>query len=293
MHGIFSGPALFALSVCAASAGAVSLTNGVLRADFRPEWGGRLMFFGRTDGVNALWTAPENADVTNDWKNVGGEKTWAGYDEKWSVADPAHRRWPPPVFFDSDPFDVVASSPTSIVMRSRPGGGGWGVRVEREAVLRADALTVFSRLVPTGGERALSREDLWNWSITQIPFTPEVTARGAGVSSAGPECGCDGIEAMPTESGGARELKLKMDFGVKQAKAGFDADTLSARTPAGLLVLTHRTDPRFLAGRARGLRAMVCHAISEHLPEGARDYIELEFSCTGAGSEQAVEFRLR
>ncbi len=287
-----------ALTVMASAADGPSLTNGVLRADFRPEWGGRLMFFGKTDGVNALWTAPGNATLTNDWKNVGGEKTWVGYDEKWRDVDPAHRRWPPPVFFDSDPFDVVALSPTSIVMRSRPGGGGWGVLVEREAVLREDRLLLTSRLVPTGGEISLPREDLWNWSVVQIPYVSSVLAvpaDGTAFSLDAPELKHDGVsvETVCSSDPGATELKLNFDRKTMHSKVGFDSDSLRARTPAGLLVLSHKAAPEFLAGRARGLRAMVCRASSDYLPEETRDYLELEFSCTGAGSEQTVEFELR
>lgn len=282
----------FAFAASFAAADAVSLTNGVLRADFRTEWGGRLVFFGKTDGVNALWFAPENASLTNEWKNIGGEKTWVGYDEKWSVADPPHRRWPPPKFCDGDPYEIVSSSATSIVMRSRPGGGGWGVLVEREAVLREDRLLLTSRLVPTGGEIVLPREDMWNWSIVQVPFVPEVHAHiecGAKVSPEDPELKCNGVTATVCGS----KLKLSIDPAVEHSKVGFDADAIFARTPAGLLKLTHRAAPEFLAGRAHGLRAMVCREKSLPVPEETRDYLELEFSCTGAGSVQTVEFELK
>ena len=62
----------------------VVLSNAALRAEIVPAWAGRMVFFGRPDGPNALFANPEASAATTNaaggriWKNVGGNKTWVG-----------------------------------------------------------------------------------------------------------------------------------------------------------------------------------------------------------------------
>ncbi len=87
------------------------LENDAIRAEIVPAWAGRLMFFGRADGPNVLWTQPEAARFTIDaggkpvWRNVGGEKTWVGSQGRgWRAfaGKESGSVWPPPAWFDSE-----------------------------------------------------------------------------------------------------------------------------------------------------------------------------------------------
>ena len=131
------------------------LQNDALRAEVSPAWGGRLMFFGRTGGKNALWTNPSASTNTCDsagkakWKNVGGEKTWVGAigSDYWKGFSSDGRDWPPPEWFDSAPLDVVRADATNILLRSGfHSACGWTIALEREFTLTGDRLLLREKL---------------------------------------------------------------------------------------------------------------------------------------------------
>ena len=134
----------------------IVVENVSLRAEVVPEWGGRLMFFGRPGGTNALWTNPSAAANTVDdkgrevWKNVGGEKTWVGGMGLWKgfKNDADATSWPPPAWFDSALIEVVRANATNILLRSAAHtSGDWTVALEREFTLLDDRLVVREKLL--------------------------------------------------------------------------------------------------------------------------------------------------
>ena len=118
--------AAFAASGAFAAPETLVVDNGAIRAEVVPAWGGRLMFFWRSGGTNALWTNPSAAANTVDdkgrevWKNVGGEKTWIGGMGLWKgfKNDADATSWPPPAWFDSALMEVVRANATNILLRS-------------------------------------------------------------------------------------------------------------------------------------------------------------------------------
>ena len=154
----------FALCLAASAAfaaetpGRIVLANAALRAEIVPEWAGRMVFFGRPDGPNALFANPGAASATTNaagnrvWKNVGGNKTWVGEMEAaWpGFQEPSSDAfWPPPAWFDSEPLEVVRADATNVLMRSgvhTNAALAWTVSLEREFTLLPDRLVLHERL---------------------------------------------------------------------------------------------------------------------------------------------------
>lgn len=279
----------------------VVLSNAVLRAEIVPAWAGRLMSFGRPGGANALWTWPEAARLTVDedgnpaWKNVGGEKTWVGsQDRGWRAfaGKESGSVWPPPAWFDSEPMAVVSADATNVVLRTAAHrGGDWIVALERSFTLEADALVVRQRLLPESvgalGPEALPDDHRRLWSVAQIPRPDRVFLHLAGEG----RYDRDGEIPAPVPSGRSGWASIDIAGMADKGKISADGDRLAAPLAdgSGWLVLSQTAPARHLAAFATPGRTMVYASKPDFDPT---PYVELEFAAYGPDAEQTVEFRI-
>lgn len=289
--------------------GRIVLANAALRAEIVPDWAGRMVFFGRPDGPNALFANPGAASATTNasgnrvWKNVGGNKTWVGEMEAaWPgfQEPPSDAFWPPPAWFDSEPLEVVRAGATNVLMRSgvhTNAAIAWTVSLEREFTLLPDRLVLHERLRSFPESRsttcdkntppAPSADDPRRiWSNTQIPLVPNVAIRRCG------DCRWrllrDSPAPVPREDGSAW---ADIDFSdpPKHARIDADGDAIAAEIPGvGTLLLEHSAPARCLSPFATPSRAIV-YATGR---AAALPFAELEFVALGPDAEQTVAFRL-
>lgn len=313
--GGFAGAGISAAFLCIALAGgcvsgaaaerpppSIVLSNETVRAEIVPAWAGRLMFFGRPGGTNAFWTQPEAALFTVDvngnpvWKNVGGEKTWVGSQDKgWRAfaGKESGGVWPPPAWFDSMPMDLVSCSPTGAVLRTGVHrAGDWAVRLERSFSLCGDRLAVRQRLIPESvgglGPEAVPDDDRRLWSVAQIPRPDRVCIHLAGEG----RFDRTGTMPAPVPSGPAGWAALDIGGMAGDGKISADGDRLAAPLPdgSGWLVLSQTAPARHLGAFETPGRAMV-FASEPGFPPAP--YVELEFAAFGPDAEQTVQFRIQ
>ncbi len=278
----------------------VMMANDALRAEIVPAWGGRLMFFGRSGGKNALWTDLSAATNTVDakgkplWKNVGGEKTWVGSMDRWPAFKGGERGWPPPAWFDSAPLDVVRANATNVLLRSSEHvSDDWKVSLEREFTLVGEKMVLRESLRCPDGDAAVSNDSRRVWSVTQIPHVDRISARMVGDGRALYFSDCLKLSAP---KGGWSELDLSNTK--KNARVALDGDALAAEIPeVGRLVIEQQADARHLGEFRDPSRAIVFSTGKEFKPSvwsgfRANPYIELEFVALGPDAEQTLTFRL-
>ena len=294
----------------------VVLSNAALRAEIVPAWAGRMVYFGRPDGPNVLFSNPEAAAATTNaagrrvWKNVGGNKTWVGEAEAaWQgfQDDPADGVWPPPAWFDSAPFDVVRTDATNVLLRSgvhTNAALGWAVAVEREFTLLPDRLVLRERLLPgtpeQGVKNAFCNADAGIpfaeaprtddprrvWSNTQIPHVARIAIHRCGKGRWRLLRGCS--EPIP-RGGDSTWADLDFSDPPTHARLDADADALAAEIPdVGWLLLEHSAPERHLGAFATPSRAIVYATGTA----AAKPFVELEFVALGPDAEQTVVFRL-
>ena len=279
----------------------ILLTNASLRVEIVPEWAGRMMFFGRSDGTNVLWTNPEAAAYTVDsagkalWKNVGGEKTWVGSQRRgWRAIAVVEkgRVWPPPAWFDSMPMQVVATGPTNAVLRTGVHCvGEWAISMERAFSLLDDRLVIRQRLIPADGagvhEPPITNDMRRLWSIAQIPRTDRVAIRLIGESRI-----CDDASLpAPVPSNIPGWSWIDIAGNKDSGKIEADGDALAAPIPdgSGWLVIEQTAPAPYISAFERPGRAMVYASQSDFRPSA---YVELEFAAYGPDAEQTLTFRL-
>jgi hypothetical protein len=279
----------------------IILTNDSLRVEIVPDWAGRMMFFGRPEGVNALWTNPEAATYTIDtagkslWKNVGGEKTWVGSQRRgWRAMAGLEkgRVWPPPAWFDSMPMQVVATGPTNAVLRTGVHRtGDWAISMERAFTLLDDRLVIRQRLIPADAagvsEPPITNDMRRLWSVAQIPRPDRVAIRLVGE---GRICDDASLPApVPSDIPGWSWI----DIAGKDRDGKIEADGEALAAPlsdgSGWLVIEQTAPERHLSAFERPGRAMVYASKKTFLPSG---YAELEFAAYGADAEQTLTFRI-
>lgn len=299
---ILSACALGALSATAQTAPeqAASDQGVVLRGDGAiaqvvPGRGGRLMFFGPGPGTNLLWTAGD-AVLDGGWKNFGGEKTWVGDMSVWRGFNSKGRFWPPPAWFDQDAFQAVATGPTNLVLRQVAHTScDWTVALERDFRFEGGRLTVRETLTPCDPKtlaplqgpapQADTNDSHRVWSVTQVPFVPRLAVRLCGKGRMEPDAG------FPESSGKEGNWTIFDISGAPdRATLACDADGLAVEEPTGWLVISQRSDARFLAGFAKPGRALVyTTGAKPGAPETA--YTELEFVALGRDAAHEIEFR--
>ncbi len=279
----------------------ILLTNSSLRVEISPEWAGRMMFFGRPGGVNALWTNPEAAAYTIDtagkplWKNVGGEKTWVGSQRRgWRAFAGVEkgRVWPPPAWFDSMPMSVVTTSPTNAVLQTGVHRAGeWAVSLERAFTLLGDRLVIRQRLIlPDAAgvsEPPITNDMRRLWSVAQVPRPDRVAIRLVGE---GRLCEDASLPApVPSDIPGW----FWIDIAGKDEAGKIETDGDALATPlsdgSGWLVIEQTAPARHLSAFERPGRAMVYASKTTFRPSA---YSELEFAAYGPDAEQTLTFRI-
>ncbi len=279
----------------------VVLECGDLRAEVAPAWAGRLMFFGRKDGRNVLWTNPDAASAPPDangnpvWKNVGGEKTWVGSQKKgWRgfVGQAEGSVWPPPAWFDSEPLRVVSADTTNVILRSDAHAcGDWVVALERCLTLWPDRLVLRQRLLPeavgAAGPDPLPDDIRRLWSITQVPRPEFVLLRPCGAARHVEE---EGVPA-PVPCGTAGWKRIDIASMTRVGKMAADGDALVAPLAdgTGWLQIEQTAPSRFLEAIVAPGRAMVYASSPEYTPS---PYAELEFAAYGPDAEQTLVLTL-
>jgi len=296
-----------ATSISAPTPATIVLENEFLRAEVVPAWAGRLMSFARKGGQNVLWTDPDAAGLTVDadgkalWRNVGGEKTWVGSQGAgWRAFAGVEEGpvWPPPAWFDSEPFEVILNEGNRLLLRSGAGrfktGMDWECAVEREFTLDGDTLVIDQRLVPAGGGRFMEPDarplpdDIRRlWSITQVPRPHKVAMRICGEG----RHNVAGEMQLPREGPAPGWLWIDIAPMVKWGKIVSDGDALSFVLPdsSGRLTISQSADPRHLSAFATPGRAMVYASPIDYSPSA---YVELEFAAYGPDAAQRVEMRM-
>ncbi len=302
---VFSGQPDFSGNSSATNAAipdAILLTNASLRVEIVPEWAGRMMFFGRPGGVNALWTYPEAAAFTIDsagvplWKNVGGEKTWVGSQNRgWRAFTGKEKGivWPPPAWFDSLPMQVVETGPTNAVLRTGVHrAGDWAISMERAFSLLGDRLAVRQRLIPADSCAGAHEPPITNdmrrlWSVAQIPRPDRVAIRlvGEGRHSEDAEL------PAPVPSNAPGWSLIQIGGMASSGKIEADGDALAAPLSdgSGWLVIEHAAPARHLSAFEKPGRTMVFATETNFQPSA---YAELEFAAYGPDAEQTLTFRI-
>ncbi len=280
----------------------ILLTNSSLRVEIVPDWAGRMMFFGRPGGANALWTHPEAAAYTIDtagrprWKNVGGEKTWVGSQERgWRAFARRDKGivWPPPAWFDSMSMQVASKSPTNAVLRTGVHHAGeWAVSLERAFTLLGDRLVIRQRLIPAENCADAHGPPVTNdlrrmWSVTQVPLPGRVGIRLVGEG----RCKLYGDMPAPLPSGTPGWSWLDIGAVTNSGKIEADGDALAAPLPdgSGWLHIEQTAPSRHLSAFESPGRAMVYASKPTFWPSA---YAELEFAAYGPDAEQTLTFRL-
>ena len=275
--------------------------NDAIRAEIVPAWAGRLMFFGRKGGVNVLWTQPEAANFgchpsgKPRWKNVGGEKTWVGSDgAAWRAFEGIGSGpvWPPPVWFDSLPMEVVAKSSTNAILRTGSHrGGDWVVALEREFILEDDALVIRSRLLTAdagaNGPKVLPDDDRRLWSIAQIPRPGFVMIRLCGERRHSKFGAISAPE--PDASAGWSRIAIPNADAARKISAAGDALAVRLADGEGWFLMEHTAPKQCLSAFAEPGRAMIYASPDDFKPS---IYAELEFAAYGPDAEHSVRFSL-
>ena len=287
---------------CASMPDSILLTNSSLRVEIVPAWAGRMMFFGRPGGVNALWTNPEAAAYTVDaagmslWKNVGGEKTWVGSQNRGWRAFVGKEKgvvWPPPAWFDSMPMQVVETGPTNAVLRTGVHrAGDWAISMERAFALLGDRLVVRQRLIPTDDCAGAREPPVTNdmrrlWSVAQVPRPKCVAIRLVGER----RHSVDAELPLLVPSGTPGWSMIQIEGATSGGKIEADGDALAVPLSdgSGWLVIEQTAPARHLSAFEKPGRAMVFASPTNFLPSA---YAELEFAAYGADAEQTLTFRL-
>lgn len=137
------------------------LTDGRTDAVVVPELG-RVMRYGMVGGPNVLFNSTQKEFKAGDWKNWGGDKTWAAPQNWWPVM--VGQGWPPDPAWDGSPQQAQVL-PNGSLRTVSPISPGLGARVARAYWFNgAGDLVVSQTVEKVQGEPVM----LAIWSVTQI-----------------------------------------------------------------------------------------------------------------------------
>lgn len=278
-----------------------TLENEFLKVVVVPAWGGRMMFFGRQGGKNALWTDCAAARNTVDangnavWKNVGGEKTWVGTMPIWKGFSDSGEMWPPCKWFDSGALEVVRANGTNILLKTATyRSGEWTVALEREFTLVGDRLLLRETLISPDGGEPVEDDSRRVWSVTQIPLVDRVSVRMAGSGRAIRYC--DSV-ALPAAQDGWAVADLSV--AKRHGRCAFDGDAIAADIPGvGRLLIEQQAAERHIEKLFdEPSRAIVYTTGRDFKPStwsgfGTHPYVELEFVALGPDAEHTLTFKI-
>ena len=276
------------------SAPRVSLSSpGGSSASVAPSLGGRVLSFLPAGAPeNLFWNGPEDSRL-GAWRNHGGEKTWIGPQGLWPSVN-GGPSWPPPLFFDRDPFSADPAAPAearTVTMRSeQPGAFACPFSVERRVSLDGATLAVEARLLPRAdGKEAKARRGLkalpktdedWHvWSVAQVRYGRRAAIRsGAPWRFDGP--GDDGSPIRQISSDGTFRV-FEIDGGETKGKIFFDGDAIAVEYPEGSLVARRVPGEDDLPGPRFPLHAPAQLFSGYDGDPVSQRYLELEFTAVG------------
>lgn len=143
---------------------AFRLSDGKTEAVVVPSLG-RVMRFGRIDGVNFLWNNAQQSFKKGDWANWGGDKSWPAPQSAWPLS--VGSTWPPHVSWDGDEQTARVLPSGHLQMTS----GVWpvfGCRLTREFWFDGDGEFVIEQTAEKVGGAPVQMSI---WSIAQT--TPD------------------------------------------------------------------------------------------------------------------------
>ncbi|MEC4815196.1 MAG: hypothetical protein SAK29_18250 [Scytonema sp. PMC 1069.18] len=140
---------------------AYQLSDGLTEAVVVPEIG-RVMRYGFVSGFNFLWNSIQKNFNKNEWRNWGGNKTWAAPQLWWSAM--SGRDWPPDEVWDGSPHKTRILSNGHLQTTSEV-TSGMGARTVREYWFEKNGdFTIRQTVEKVTGEPLL----LSIWNVTQI-----------------------------------------------------------------------------------------------------------------------------
>ncbi len=147
---------------------AIVMNNGKVEAVIVPSIG-RVMQFRLIGEEGVFW---ENSEVagkavnlkSNDWTNFGGDKPWPSPQAEWPKITP--RAWPPPLGFDSSPWEAKEINSKTIQLIS-PVDPHFGIRVTRDIYLDVTKAAVM-KIKTTFEKVSGNAVKAGVWVITQV-----------------------------------------------------------------------------------------------------------------------------
>ncbi|MEM6332239.1 MAG: hypothetical protein AAF823_02750 [Planctomycetota bacterium] len=256
---------------------------------------GRVMFFGKRGGENAMWLGDIDP-AAEGWKNWGGDKAWWWPQDRWGEVLGDGREWPPPVAIDGSAWEVMGPSAGGKIGMQSPVDEALGASLARRFAVYPDepAMLVDTALVPAAGV-GLAGEDgalpAWAvpWTVTQVPTDGPVYARLIEGVDAGDEGWVQTMmgEATETSVVAGRWVAIARLSGKGYVKIGLDADALAVELADGSWLVQRYVGSASGGGFEPAERAQVF--------QNDR-YVELEFigpSDGGPGSRVfTLEWRL-
>lgn len=242
---------------------------------------GRILGFAPRGAGELLWRHPDAAaHPVGGWLNIGGDKLWLWPIGSWQAVTGAG--WPPPSDRPGQRW-TAEERPGAVLLRSPP-IAGFDVRLEREiAVSGESGLRIVNRLVTLRPDAARPASALW--MVTQLRVPLDLLVGPLRDPSARLDMLGEHRAWLPQPAADGR-----LSFAVRpahKAKAGVDADTITAVYADGSLVLHSEAMP----GAWRpGERAQVYSEPdgSPDLPAGTPGFVEAEFTAP-IGTAEAQE----
>jgi len=155
---------------------AYRLSDGKTEAVVVPSLSGRVMHYGIVGGLNWMWNAAPEKLQGDEYKNYGGDKTFAGPHSVWETFS---ELWPPDTTWDSLPHQAQVL-PDGRLKTTGNIWRGFGVRVIREfSYNNSGEFVITHTLEKVEGEP----RQLAIWPVTQT-ITPDAVILPLKVNSA-------------------------------------------------------------------------------------------------------------
>lgn len=263
------------------------ISNGTMAATINPEYGGRVMSFGKKDGKNWLWNnCAVPLDDPKAWKNYGGEKTWVGtIGGGWGEMFGGTAGWPPPKWFDDAPLSVEYADAGRIDLHSVVSPGDiWNVVLNRKMFFEGDSLVIRS-VLETRGRKELPPERMRNWSVTQVPEGKKLLVHLMGRKRVMNDYKTEG--AKPEKEFGDFRLYDLATYG-NPGLLTYDADMLAVQYNDGWIVARQRAASEAFEPFDKPRAAVFHSGPVKDDPDGKKQYIELEYFSFGSDTSMDI-----
>jgi len=267
---------------------AVRLSNGKVEAIVVPSIR-RLVYFGKVNGENVLWSNPLANDATakpGEWVNHGGDKVWFWPQHLWYQGK---KNWPPTMDQAGTTNDVRIvrfsdSKRDSVeLIETTPAADEFGVKTVRRYRLEGNSLVITSQV-----EGDSSESEKFNgfavWAVTQIPdpvgqrILGRLMSKDAAATAIplGPGPHDSPLHVVSKASPSVIEI-ARVASRKQSIKSGFEVDRLAAYRDGVLFII----DASFTGQGtfAPGDRGQVySHPDDGGFPPAVGTYAELEFT---------------